>query len=655
MSNLTELDFQVLFGDHPPALQEIYTHAMEHLDLPAHHPHLINDIITMSGSTECQNDAAFHVLLIALLRSLVEGSVCLSMAPEALRQSLDFLPEELANEYTERIPAGLPGYRKLDRIISDGITRQAPLIVREHQGHSVLFFQRYHRAEEQLKRILGEFIESPPLQVTESDVRAFNVGTEKRGDMELGDEQKLAVAMALCQRFVVVSGGPGTGKTTVVLSMIRAFLVLGISPGDIRLAAPTGRAANRMAESIRGGMKGEADDPASTLEASTIHRLLGFKPGMGHFTHNHDNPLPLKVLILDEASMVDISLMARVLEAVPQGARVILLGDRDQLPSVEAGAMLSDLLSAPRGSVYTKGMKSALGLFPGMEGEQNAGGPGHPMADHLTILEKTHRFNESMRQVSRRIADGEEEVVDVMLKATDGHRFIPLPEGREAGFRRDFLAKWFGDHFSGASDGRDVYIDLVQRAVDGYDDTLRSIFQLLAANRVLSLTHSGPAGVSAVNRVFLEMLRARLPGDLGSGIGFPPGTPIINTRNDHARRLYNGDTGVVLRDGNGNMRGWFESPGGAVSWPLEELPTIEPAFAMTVHKAQGSEYGEVLLLLPPSGEHRLLGREIVYTGLTRARREAVILGSRESLVTALRRRMNRFSTIPGWLADRQHQ
>lgn len=658
MITLTEQDLKDLLGNRPKPVLQLYQYAHEVLGLPGHFPYLADDLLARANSRGLHDDVAFHALLLALFRSLSDGSVCLSLREEALFDSLNFLPENLATEYTGNILNNIPKYRRLSRIISDGHERATPLVIsRGPDFHPVLFFQRYHRAEEQLKAVLRNQLAAPPLPISKKEADAFSAATGAPNTIPLSEDQKLAVAMALCQRFLVISGGPGTGKTTVVLAIIHAYFALGFDPNDIRLAAPTGRAANRMAESIRRGLPKDPIDgwvceKAALLEATTVHRLLGFNPGTGLFNHHRNNPLDLKLLVLDEASMVDVSLMAKILEALPPDARIILLGDRDQLPSVEAGAMLSDLLSVPENAVYTYAMASSLNNFEGIRVQENPNGLPHPMADRLAVLTKTHRFNDSMRRISQCIARGDEKVIESIRSGKEGYRFISVDLENEDWWRRKYIMNWFRENIAGGEDGYgNEYAGLIQQRFDEPNKALEQVFVHLASSRVLALTHAGPAGIKTINGLYMDMLRSHLPGDAARDMGMPPGTPILNTRNDHGRRLYNGDTGVVLRDGRGGMRAWFEMSGGYVSWPLEELTTIDPAFAMTVHKAQGSEYGKVLLVLPTAVDHRLLSREIVYTGVTRARNEAWILGTEATFLAALRRRMQRYSTIPGWLAD----
>lgn len=628
-----------------PRIQELYDLAMENLNLPAYVPMTIGDLIALAGDDSLHEDETFHALLLALFRTLGDGSVCLFLEHKSLCSALDFLPDDLASELAGKIMTRWQDFVNLPRIISNGDGPPTPLVYQDRdQTHPVLYFQRYHRAEERLKGVLDGLLRQPRRTVTPQMVEAFRLATEGGDRHQLAPEQRLAVALALCQSFLVISGGPGTGKTTIILAILKALMHLGVAPGRIRLAAPTGRAANRMAESIRIGL-----DQGQQIEASTVHRLLGFNPRTGRFLHDGDHPLDLDVLVIDEASMVDISLMANVLGAMPSGARVILLGDRDQLPSVDPGALLSDLLTSGGGDGYTKDLANDLAPFDGLD-------PGDPtdhptrMSDHLVLLTKTHRFSGEMEGLARRVIRGDVTVIDDLRDGESGFLFKPIDGQSPVKMLHNDVMEWFDYFYLQVREDGTSYIRLVESfQMEGHHH-LPAIFRHLAGNRILTLTRHGPTGVSGINRVFIRLFETFLSDSFLRGDGPPSGTPILITRNDHTRKLYNGDTGVILKDGNGLHRAWFEISGGHVSWPVDELTDLEPAFAITVHKAQGSEYDNILVVLPENEDHRLLTREIVYTALTRARVSGTIIGSTGALQLAISRRIHRHSTMKEWMA-----
>jgi exodeoxyribonuclease V alpha subunit len=392
------------------------------------------------------------------------------------------------------------------------------------------------------------------------------------------DLQELAIETALARRFVVISGGPGTGKTTTVLRILERM----VSKPDgeklrIALAAPTGKAAARLQETLLAGGGNSVVHDRLPNSASTLHRLLGSRPNSVYFKHNAKNLLPVDVVVVDEASMVPLTLMAKLFEAVPERAQVILLGDRDQLASVDPGAVLGDIAKA-------------------------SSEPG-PLHGSLVLLQKNYRFgNEShIFALSKAVRDGEADLALEILNS---------------GERPDLTA-------ARTPAPSVIPEQLRQRVIGGYSGYLRASDPEKALNefkkfRVLCAFRSGPYGTGSLNHTIEKILREE---NLVSGAQSSyPGMPILVTRNDYMLRLYNGDIGIMLPDPTtGSLLAWFISEDGSLRRIAPaRLPEHEPAFAMTVHKSQGSEFDNVLLILPDK-ESPLLTRELVYTGLTRAR------------------------------------
>jgi exodeoxyribonuclease V alpha subunit len=405
----------------------------------------------------------------------------------------------------------------------------------------------------------------------------------------------------------LVTGGPGTGKTTRVARLLEEFLAAWpdpVRPPRIALAAPTGKAASRLSESIResnqrrvAGGELSADAAARVpSDASTLHRLLGWQ--RDGFRHGRDNPLPHALVVVDEASMIDLSLMCRLVEAVRPDARLVIVGDPDQLPSVDTGDVLAALCEAS---------------------EQ----PGAPL--HAARLHLAHPHRQSpdvdVPRVAAIVRAGQ---ADELLAGLDvgAFRGVDWRHGNEAALHA-FVLEQAVPAYRALAACTDVPEAL--RAARGY--------------RVLCALREGPFGAQALNAlVGAELDRAR------GGDGWYRGRLVLVTENSYRQQLFNGDIGIAWPDAEGDMRVWFDADGGPRPWLPAALPAHEPAFALTVHKAQGSEFERVLLALPER-DARVLTRELVYTGLTRCRREVTLWASEDVLRGALARRAARWSGL----------
>ena len=421
--------------------------------------------------------------------------------------------------------------------------------------------------------------------------------------------QRIAAMTALSRRFCLISGGPGTGKTRTVVMLLALLLELADErPLRIALAAPTGKAAARLQESLRklNGALPCSDSVKSRLpeESFTLHRLLGSRPDSAFFKHHAANPLPFDVVIIDEASMVDLALMTKLVEAVPPNARLILLGDRDQLASVEAGSVLGDICDAAQQA--------------------------RDLAGCVVQLEHNYRFGSrnGLLALSRAVNAGDASAaMELLSSAASGaaiaSRPLPARSQLKATLRDRVIAG-----FSPVLDATDA----------------ASALAALARFRILCALREGPFGVSGLNRFIEEILREA--GKILEQGPWYRGRPVMVTRNDYSLELFNGDVGVLWPDpASGQPRAWFAdaTTGVRAVLPLR-LPEHETAFAMTVHKSQGSEFAEVLLLLPDRASP-VLSRELIYTGLTRASERAEVWFTEPVLRDALARRATRTSGL----------
>ncbi len=420
------------------------------------------------------------------------------------------------------------------------------------------------------------------------------------------DLQRSAARMALTHRFSVISGGPGTGKTATVARILVLLLEMsGDSPPRIMLAAPTGKAALRLHQSILHAAEhlDLPDEIRNNLPTgvSTIHRLLGVQLRRDGFRHNRDNRLPCDILVVDEASMVDLQLMSGLMEALRDDARIILLGDRNQLASVEAGAVLADICDG-----------TGQGVVP------------------VTQLTRSYRFGDDsgIAALSHLITNGESAAAAALLKSGQYPDIIwrPLPPG-----------KAFEEAFSAAV--REGYAPYLQAASPA------EALAELGTFRVLSPLRSGPQGIENLNRLCLNTLAPERKKDTRSFRMMP----VMITGNNYELGLFNGDTGVVM-DNDGTRAVWFENPEGGLRHlsPLR-LPPNETAFALTAHKSQGSEFDRVLLILPDQISE-VISRELLYTAVTRARSSLEIWGVEEVFRQTVERRTLRTSGLSDRLA-----
>lgn len=505
--------------------------------------------------------------------------------------------------------------------VGDGSTAM-PMVLQQQR----LYLQRMWQNEGEV----AEFIsgDSLPQAVEEAELRTildqlFGEATDEP------DWQKIAAAVAATRRIAVISGGPGTGKTTTVAKLLAALVQLAEGRRlRIQLAAPTGKAAARLTESLGSAGKQLVLTPEQRAlfptEASTLHRLLGAQPNSQRMRYHSGNRLHLDVLVVDEASMVDLPMMARLIAALPAQARVIFLGDRDQLASVEAGAVLGDICRfAEQG--YSVARAEQLSRLTGCLLQGESAQAEAVVRDSLCLLRKSYRFdaNSGIGQLASAVNTGNGKLA---LAALDG-RFSDV-SGYPLAETQDYQA-------------------LLDACVTGYRDYLRQVVAgadavaVLAAFgrfQVLCALREGPFGIAGLNeRIETGLQRAGLIQRKSGAAGrWYSGRPVMIGRNDSALGLFNGDIGIALRDETGELRVHFQLPDGSIkSVQPSRLPAHETAYAMTVHKSQGSEFDHTVLVLP---NHFLpvLTRELVYTAITRARRQLSLYAIDAVLMRAIR-------------------
>lgn len=497
-----------------------------------------------------------------------------------------------------------------------------------------LYLYRYWKYESDLARTLVRMAADLP----EVDKPLLKDGLERlfgHSD-DCPDWQRIAAAASVRSRFCVISGGPGTGKTTTVVKIL-ALLLEQAREGRMRigLAAPTGKAAARLKESIHRagkelkGLTTVADKIPN--DVSTIQRMLGVIPDSNRFRHNAANPLPFEAVVIDEASMVPLGLMAKLLDALAPGTRLILLGDRDQLASVEAGAVLGDICNTGHSFGFSDAFRAFIADVAGFmldESEVESGGAF--LADSVVVLQKNYRFGKQsgIGLVSKAINEGHAALMLDEIKGgtvADMAIFQTPPQGSL--YRK--LARSFVDGFSGYLQNNDP--DEMLTAFDRF--------------RVLCATRQGSYGVEGINRLIESALADQKM--IKPDKQWYHGRPVMVTINDYNLNLYNGDIGIALNDPESEvgLSVYFSATNGpARKLSPYRLPAHETVFAMTIHKSQGSEFENVLMIMPPFNS-QILTREILYTGLTRARKSVQLCCTDDVFLAASGRRIRRRSGL----------
>ncbi|MGO3128126.1 MAG: exodeoxyribonuclease V subunit alpha [Luteimonas sp.] len=529
--------------------------------------------------------------------------------------------------------------------------------------HGLLYLRRYREYERRLARGLRRIgAATPDLDALDTLAPLFDTLFPDARDAADADLQARAAAVALRHSLVLVTGGPGTGKTTTITRLL-VLLVAQALQADrpvprIALAAPTGRAAERMAESLRRAVQalGAAGVDPTLLDAlpgagTTLHRLLGTIPDAPTFRHHADNPLPFDTVVVDEASMIDLPLMAKLVDAVADGARLVLLGDPDQLPSVEAGDVLNGILRAA-GDGTDLADDDAEALQPLLDARRPGAGRGPVTSAAPTSpqfpgrrvhLQRGYRQSAALdlAPLANAVRDGDADTALSLLRTGDlsGVQFHENGADPLQAHRDTLLAHW-----AALADTTDP-VDALARA---------------SRLRILTALREGPQGARVLNTRIEALLTgsgAAHTARRGSDGAYFHGRLLLISENSYRHRLFNGDIGICLRsaaspasgaDDSGTVMAWFPGDDAQSPRPFHPaaLPAHDSAFAMTVHKAQGSEFDTVWLVLPERF-NRVLSRELVYTGMTRARSALHVVGTAPVLRSALERHASRWSGL-GW-------
>jgi exodeoxyribonuclease V alpha subunit len=505
---------------------------------------------------------------------------------------------------------------------------------------SALYLDRYWAEEVQVAADLlaraGDEVATVDTALLAGGLSRLFVGTDEP------DLQRVAAATAVLHRLAVIAGGPGTGKTTTVARILALIdeqaAAAGARPPLVALAAPTGKAAARLEEAVHEQARAmPVDDGIRSrllaLHGTTLHRLLGSLPGNHtRFRHNRLNRLPHDVVVIDETSMVSLSHMARLVEAVRPDARLVLVGDPQQLASVEAGAVLGDIVGPPADLLpISSPARSALKAETEPSSGQSDSHEGS-IGDRIVVLRRVHRFGEVIGNVADAIRRGDADAtVDLLHAGDDEVAWIEVDVSDPVGARSLHTV-------------RAAAVDAGRRVREAAEaGNAKAALAALGGFRLLCAHRRGPAGATTWMGNVERWLTADGTRFAGFGLWYP-GRPLLVTANDYSLRLYNGDTGVVIARADGRVVAAFERQGEVVEVSPARLAAVETVYAMTVHKAQGSQFDTVAVLLP-NPESPILTRELLYTAVSRARQRVIIVGSEASVRSAVDRPIARASGL----------
>ena len=575
-----------------------------------------------------QNRSALAIALTSWATS--QGHTCLPLG------SIRGLAESMQEKEMQKTPWPRPSLLRKELLACGAVSEaqakslSTPLVLDEHNQLALL---RYHLAEKNIANALctrsRATSEVDIARASEQLARLFPAPDEAKHS----SSQKIAAALALLKPLFFLFGGPGTGKT---YTLARILCLLSSMKGDgdgmhIALTAPTGKAALRLYESIRLAETQVPNDMKAYLpqEALTLHRLLGYQPAYDTFLYNESNLLPVDLLVVAGVSMVDAALMNALLKALSPNCRLILCGDPEQLPSVEAGNVLKDISRGIRTSWSSQIRDLLSQLIPFAPGpELSVDGAASPLADCLVTLDRGYRFEEN---------SGIHQLAEHLRQSPNQ---ITLQAGNH--FAEDVHI------YSLNAEKTKLHASLTQllaplNKVTSPEEAL----QVMVRGRILCALREGPWGVSGMNARCQHILQEQ--GISLAQKDWYKGLPVQILRNDYSLNLYNGDTGIVWPAAQGQLYAWFPEKNGLRQLARESLPPWQASYAMTVHKAQGTEFDCVLLVLPPE-DSPVLCRELLYTAVTRAKKKLFIFSESAIIEKTVSRETLRYSGLGQMLA-----
>jgi exodeoxyribonuclease V alpha subunit len=569
------------------------------------------------------NNKVIEPYAYLLSQKMSDGHICINLL-------------NIKNELPKDFPYGLfePNIQdliNLTDLVSSDLAIKKPFIIQ----NNLLYLQRYYAYESVIFKKILSFLELEKAEYSKrkNDLLSQKAFIKKLFDDQssadgLSDEEKIdwqlaAATNTILNNFTIITGGPGTGKTTTVAKILAVLYAL--NPNEkVALAAPTGKAAMRMAESLRNAtipVSNELKEKFNQLKPYTIHRLLKFKKDSPYFKHNEMDPINYDTVIIDESSMMDVALFAKLISAIKPTSRLILLGDKNQLASVEAGSIFGDLCETPyEANSILKDRQTLINSFIDSSDKTITDkyvipANNHPLLHHIIELKRSRRFkgNEGIGKLSKSIIASNIKELAVFFDNKDPQIF----------FDTEYNTSLFENFILN-------YRLCIEEA--NIAEALKKINEL----RVLCAVRESEEGVYAMNKRIENILRSK--GLIETTNEFYHNRPIIVTSNNYHLGLFNGDVGIIRNNGTQTLA-WFEDSEVGVKSVLPGFITsFETVYAMTIHKSQGSEYNQVLVVLPKAGQNAILTRELFYTGVTRAKTKVIVQASKEvSEKTALER------------------
>jgi len=514
---------------------------------------------------------------------------------------------------------------QVSKFLASGLTDPKPFVLENGYLYSYRYFQYQETILAKIKELVSrnqELLNKRSLLLSKNVGLAHliqNMDTRRETDW-----QTIAAVIAYLTDFAIITGGPGTGKTTTVAKILTLILSEN-REAVIKMAAPTGKAAIRMEQALKSNssIPETLSEKIQSLKASTIHRLLGTNHLSPYFKHHAGNPLIADVLIIDESSMLDVALFAKLLDAIGPNTRLILLGDQNQLASVEAGSLFGDICSAvlSQNELGHSVLEKMTGILPENQLKRiNQCQEDTFLQSNLILLNFSYRFKSDQKigQLSGETVLGNWEAVRELLLDTNSPDQLVFDESYDPELLNEFVSR---------------YSDYI------LEPDIASAIKKLEDIRILAAVKMGKKGIYEINKQ-AEKILAR-SGLIRPNSEFYENRPLIVTKNYHELDLFNGDIGII-RD----HKAWFlDEKGEPRSVAPGLIAEVETVFAMTIHKSQGSEFDQVLMILPDKAEVQILTRELIYTGITRAKTKLIIQGRLDVLQSALSRKVNRVSQL----------